>query len=107
MFLEDAFGQSDIKNIALTGNFGAGKSSILRSFDKSQNGGKEKYLYISLADFELNGKVNGNQDFIETPFENKGTGEGANEGKNHQRKVRKTLHRKHRNEWSIVYSAKF
>lgn len=81
MFLEDAFGQSDIKNIALTGNFGAGKSSILRSFDKSQNGGKEKYLYISLADFELNGKVNGNQDFIETPFENKGTGEGANEGK--------------------------
>lgn len=54
-FLEDAFEQPEIKNIALSGNFGAGKSSILHSFDKCQNRGKEKYLYISMADFELTG----------------------------------------------------
>lgn len=51
--LSEAFAQSEMKNIALSGNFGAGKSSILHSFDKHKNKGKEKYLYISLADFEL------------------------------------------------------
>ena len=51
-YLENAFSNPQIKNIALSGNWGAGKSSILRSFDKYINKGDEKFLYISLIDFE-------------------------------------------------------
>lgn len=51
-YLDEAFVGSDFKNIALSGNFGAGKSSILHSYDKHRNLGTEKFLYISLTDFQ-------------------------------------------------------
>lgn len=51
-YLENAFSNPQIKNIALSGNWGVGKSSILRSFDKYINKGDDKFLYISLVDFE-------------------------------------------------------
>lgn len=51
-YMESAFSNPKIKNIALSGSLGAGKSSILRSFDTSFNKGKERFLYISLIDFE-------------------------------------------------------
>lgn len=49
-YLQKAFRNRNIKNIAVSGNLGSGKSSIIRSFDRSRNG-KEKFLYISLIDF--------------------------------------------------------
>lgn len=51
-YLDDAFENQDIHNLALSGNFGAGKSSILHSFDRNRNYGAEKFLYVSLTDFQ-------------------------------------------------------
>ena len=51
-YLDDAFENQDIHNLALSGNFGAGKSSILHSFDRNRNYGEEKFLYVSLTDFQ-------------------------------------------------------
>lgn len=48
--LDFAFQQKDLKNIGLTGAFGAGKSSIIKSYEKASNG-KRNFLYISLARF--------------------------------------------------------
>lgn len=42
----------DIKNIALTGPYGSGKSSILKTFQKNYSAGKLKFLNISLATFK-------------------------------------------------------
>ena len=43
----------NLLNIAITGNRGSGKSSILHSYDNHRNMGKgERFLYISLAEFE-------------------------------------------------------
>jgi len=47
--LEWALKNENIKNIALTGAFGSGKSSILRTFEKEHQG--YNYLNISLASF--------------------------------------------------------
>ncbi|MES2240648.1 MAG: hypothetical protein V4497_10375 [Bacteroidota bacterium] len=42
----------DIKNIALTGPYGSGKSSILKTFQKTHKGNGLKFLNISLATFK-------------------------------------------------------
>jgi hypothetical protein len=42
----------DIKNIALTGPYGSGKSSILKTFQKIYKQGDLKFLNISLATFK-------------------------------------------------------
>lgn len=72
-YLENAFSNPQIKNIALSGNWGAGKSSILRSFDKYINKGDEKFLFISLIDFEnqqsLPSKTSGEKKNNDTPKE--------------------------------------
>jgi hypothetical protein len=47
--LEWALKNKNIKNIALTGAYGSGKSSILRTFEKEHQG--YNYLNISLASF--------------------------------------------------------
>lgn len=43
--------KEDIKNIALTGPYGSGKSSILKTFQKNYRGKDLKFLNISLATF--------------------------------------------------------
>lgn len=48
--LNSAFNNQEIRNLALSGSLGSGKSSIIRSFDKKRNGEK-RFLYISLIDF--------------------------------------------------------
>lgn len=48
--LKKAIDQGDILNIALTGNYGCGKSTILRTFENEYN--EYKYLSISLAAFK-------------------------------------------------------
>lgn len=44
--------KQDIKNIALTGPYGSGKSSILKTFQKNYTGNDLKFLSISLATFK-------------------------------------------------------
>ncbi len=46
-FLNAAFKNKSIRNIAISGGYGIGKSSIIRSFEKNN---KKRFLYISLID---------------------------------------------------------
>lgn len=48
--LNYAFKDNDIKNIALSGSYGSGKSSVLKSYKKISS--KHKFMHISLAHFE-------------------------------------------------------
>lgn len=48
-YLDAAFEKKTISNIAVTGNFGVGKSSILQSYDASIHAGEKKFLYVSMA----------------------------------------------------------
>lgn len=49
--LNFAFNHNDVKNIAITGSYGAGKSTIIRSYLESKY--KKKYVNVSLADFDM------------------------------------------------------
>ncbi|MGB5792081.1 P-loop NTPase fold protein, partial [Poseidonibacter sp.] len=51
----------NIKNIALSGAYGSGKSSILKTFEKNQKN-QYNFLNISLADFSGSKKNNKNLD---------------------------------------------
>ena len=44
--------KEDIKNIALTGPYGSGKSSIIKTFIRNNDGREFKFLNISLATFK-------------------------------------------------------
>lgn len=44
--------EEDIKNIALTGSYGSGKSTILKTYQKNYKGTELKFLKISLATFK-------------------------------------------------------
>lgn len=50
--LDFVFENKDIKNIAITGQYGAGKSSVLESYKKNKAGKKLSFIHISLAHFE-------------------------------------------------------
>ena len=57
-YLNEAFNNSQIKNILITGDFGVGKSSIIRSFEnqyckktKFKKKKKNRFLYLSLGDY--------------------------------------------------------
>ena len=45
-YLKKAFEDSNIRNIAITGNYGIGKSSFIKKWSK-----KKKYLFVSLCSF--------------------------------------------------------
>lgn len=47
--LDYAFDEKDLKNIALTGPYGSGKSSIVKTYEKNSD---KNFIYISLAYFE-------------------------------------------------------
>jgi len=49
--LDYALSQNNIRNIAVTGNYGSGKSSVLQSYIKQNK--KNKFLNISLATFAI------------------------------------------------------
>lgn len=44
--------EKDIKNVALTGPYGSGKSSVLKTFQKKYSGKELQFLNISLATFK-------------------------------------------------------
>lgn len=68
--LDYALEQKDVHNIAITGTYGSGKSSVLRSYINRNN--KSKFLSISLATFACEKKQSsentediGNDEFTE------------------------------------------
>jgi hypothetical protein len=65
--LEWALENKNIKNIALTGAYGSGKSSIIRTFEKEYRG--YQYLNISLASFTDN-KIRQNEVELKNDSEN-------------------------------------
>lgn len=50
-FLNAIFSNDSLKNVAISGGYGIGKSSIIHSFEKRNN---KKFLYISLLENEDN-----------------------------------------------------
>lgn len=48
------FSSNDIRNIALTGSYGSGKSSVIRSYEKTHK--ERSFIHISLARFEEQGQ---------------------------------------------------
>jgi len=46
--LDSVFSNNEIRNIALSGSYGAGKSSIIKTYENKKS---KKFLYISLAHF--------------------------------------------------------
>lgn len=65
--LKEAIDHEDIFNIALTGNYGSGKSTILRTFENEYS--EYKYLPISLASFNDDqeiAKIKGKEEYEET-----------------------------------------
>lgn len=55
-YLNKAFANPRIKNIAITGAFGIGKSSIIRTFDTKRHNifnKNKKFLYVSLGEYGL------------------------------------------------------
>ena len=61
--LDYAFTDEDISNIALTGVYGSGKSSILESYKQNSN---FKFLHISLAHFDKNENITTTEEINET-----------------------------------------
>lgn len=55
--LDFAFSKKDVKNIAVTGPYGAGKSTVILSYLVSRL--KKDYINVSLADFSISGKREG------------------------------------------------
>lgn len=51
--LKYAFSKADIRNIALSGTYGSGKSTIIRSYEKKHT--EQKFIHISLAHFDEQG----------------------------------------------------
>lgn len=64
--LKWALGKKNIRNIAVTGTYGSGKSSVIKTFQK--NHGEYRYLNISLASFPKNEKKtnDGGNTLVET-----------------------------------------
>ncbi|WP_010233406.1 YobI family P-loop NTPase [Clostridium arbusti] len=56
---------SKIRNIALSGSYGAGKSTIIESYIKKSYIKKDKFLKISLANFDEKSEHENNQQLIE------------------------------------------
>lgn len=50
-YLDKAFDNPKIRNLALSGSLGSGKSSIIRSYDRVRNKGEKHFLYVSLMSF--------------------------------------------------------
>lgn len=67
--IEFVFDNSDVTNIAISGAYGAGKSSVIESYEKKHD--DKNFLHISLAHFEPTER-NGSEDSVkETTLEGK------------------------------------
>ena len=78
--LNHAMNSDEIRNIALSGSYGSGKSSVIRSYESMKN--DRKFLHISLARFteEVNEKLK-KADTAEEKDENGEEPGGGGQGK--------------------------
>lgn len=56
--LKEVFLRPELHNVAITGNYGVGKSSVIRTFERRRNSRRltnRHFLYISLTNFHTNG----------------------------------------------------
>lgn len=67
--IEFVFDNSDVTNVAISGAYGAGKSSVIESFEKRHD--NKNFLHISLAHFEPVEKNNSEDGMKETTLEGK------------------------------------
>ena len=67
--IEFVFDNSDITNIAISGAYGAGKSSIIESYEKKHD--DKNFLHISLAHFEPTERNESEDSVKETTLEGK------------------------------------
>lgn len=81
--LDFVFKNNEIRNIAITGSYSAGKSSVVESYKKTVP--NKNFLHISLANFERYDQVEGNEDSCKEQEENNDiksyTNEAVLEGK--------------------------
>ncbi len=48
-------GNEDLRNIAITGTYGSGKSSVIKTYERKRNKKKKtNFVYVSLAQFDVN-----------------------------------------------------
>lgn len=66
--LDEGTNDPDIKNIAITGAYGSGKSSILRTFEKEYQN-KFKFLNVSLASFKVADKEDKDHELNKDEFD--------------------------------------
>lgn len=69
--LDYVFNNPDIKNVALSGAYGAGKSSVLASYKKKSKNKERMFLHISLAHFEDDNASKENGEIKESVLEGK------------------------------------
>lgn len=67
--IEFVFDNSDVTNIAISGAYGAGKSSVIESYEKKHN--DKNFLHISLAHFEPTERNESEDSVKETTLEGK------------------------------------
>ena len=67
--IEFVFDNSDVTNIAISGAFGAGKSSVIESYEKKHD--DKNFLHISLAHFEPTERNESEDSVKETTLEGK------------------------------------
>lgn len=67
--IEFVFDNSDVTNIAISGAYGAGKSSVIESYEKKHD--DKKFLHISLAHFEPTERNESEDSVKETTLEGK------------------------------------
>ncbi len=77
--LNFACSRPDIRNIAVTGPYGAGKSSVLLTWEKAENN-DFRVMTVSLADFDMQ----------QASSEDAGEGDSKNEGDKFDKKAAKT-----------------
>lgn len=69
--LNYVFENPNIKNVALSGAYGAGKSSVLASYKKRTKDKNRKYIHISLAHFEDEDESGNTREIKESVLEGK------------------------------------
>lgn len=67
--IEFVFNNSDVTNVAISGAYGAGKSSVIRTYENKHR--DKKFMHISLAHFEPSDESEKNNSVDETRIEGK------------------------------------
>ena len=66
--LDYAFGNSDIKNIAITGIYGAGKSTVWKTYEKERK--LKNIITVSLGKYEDDFESDNKEQNVESKIEN-------------------------------------